>query len=230
MTALKVEGLTAGYTGAPVIRDLNLRVEPGELVALLGPNGAGKTTTLLAISGLISRAEGTVLLQGNDITQLSPTHRAQRGLQHVPEDRSLFPSLTVAETLKLVETPDVDRKWIDDLFPALVPLAKRPVAALSGGEQQMLTLARALSLGPSVLMVDEMSLGLAPKIVASLFPVLRRVAEERGCGVLIVEQHVHLALDAVDRAYVIGDGEIVAEGSADEIKPKIVDLINTYLG
>ncbi|MCB1274017.1 MAG: ATP-binding cassette domain-containing protein, partial [Leucobacter sp.] len=195
-----------------------------------GPNGAGKTTTLLAISGLISRAEGTVLLQGNDITQLSPTQKAQRGLQHVPEDRSLFPSLTVAETLKLVETPDVDREWIDDLFPALVPLAKRPVAALSGGEQQMLTLARALSLGPSVLMVDEMSLGLAPKIVASLFPVLRRVAEERGCGVLIVEQHVHLALDAVDRAYVIGDGEIVAEGSADEIKPKIVDLINTYLG
>jgi len=230
MNALEINGLTAGYGGAAVVSEVDICVGEGELVALLGPNGAGKTTTLLAVSGLIPTSAGKVFVRGHDLSGLSAVQRARLGLQHVPEDRSLFGTLTVAETVSIAGGNLRRSGWLTELFPALGPLARRPVAALSGGEQQMLALARALCREPRVLMVDEMSLGLAPKIVSSLFPVLRRVATERGCGVLIVEQHVHLALGAVDRAYVIGAGRVVAEGTAADVRPRIDQLTSTYLG
>lgn len=228
--ALEVTNLTGGYSGIPIVHDVSLTVGAGELVALLGPNGAGKTTTLLGISGLLTGATGTVALEGAPLTGMSAAQRARAGLQHVPEDRSLFGSLTVLETLKLVSRSKETIQRVLRLFPALKALEKRRVAALSGGEQQMLALGRAMCLEPRVLLVDEMSLGLAPKIVASLFPVLRRIATEQACGVLLVEQHVHLALESVDRAYVMSNGEIVAEGSAESIRPRIGELTSTYLG
>ncbi|MEV7908408.1 ABC transporter ATP-binding protein, partial [Streptomyces anulatus] len=183
MSLLEVKRLTAGYAAVPVVRDVSLSVERGELVALLGANGAGKTTTLLAISGLVSTYSGEIRLATRSVAGLAPAQRARAGIQHVPEDRSLFPSLTVDETIRLACGARKSSEWVLEYFPALRELGGRRVAALSGGEQQMLALARALCRDPSLLIVDEMSLGLAPMVVNAFFPVLRRIAAERGCGV-----------------------------------------------
>ncbi|MER7133441.1 ABC transporter ATP-binding protein [Streptosporangium saharense] len=230
MSLLEVRGLTAGYGAVPVVRDVGLSVERGELVALLGANGAGKTTTLLAISGLVGLQAGEITLDGGPVTALTPARRARAGIQHVPEDRSLFPSLTVDETIRLACRTRRAPGWVLDLFPALERLGGRRVAALSGGEQQMLALARALCRDPSLLVVDEMSLGLAPLVVNAFFPVLRRVAAERGCGVLIVEQHVHVALRWVDRVHVMAGGTVAASGTVEEMRPRIDELAGAYLG
>ncbi|MEV7005551.1 ABC transporter ATP-binding protein [Streptosporangium sp. NPDC051022] len=230
MSLLEVERLTAGYAAVPVVRDVGLSVERGELVALLGANGAGKTTTLLAISGLVSTYSGEIRLAGASISGLAPARRARAGIQHVPEDRSLFPSLTVDETIRLAGGTRRSPEWVLEYFPALRELGGRRVAALSGGEQQMLALARALCRDPSLLIVDEMSLGLAPLVVNAFFPVLRRIAAERECGVLIVEQHVHVALRWVDRVYVMAGGTMAASGTADEMRPKVDELTSAYLG
>ncbi|GII64859.1 ABC transporter ATP-binding protein [Sphaerisporangium krabiense] len=230
MSLLEVKGLTAGYGSVPVVRDVGLSVERGELVALLGANGAGKTTTLLAISGLVRTYQGEIRLDGRPVGGLPPAHRARAGIQHVPEDRSLFPSLTVDETLGLAAGGRRSAEWVLEYFPALRGLGGRRVAALSGGEQQMLALARALCRDPSLLIVDEMSLGLAPLVVSAFFPVLRRVAAERGCGVVIVEQHVHLALRWVDRVHVMAGGRVVASGTTGEMRPRIDELTSAYLG
>ena len=232
---LEVSNLSSGYGGVAVIRDVNLHVGPGEVVALLGPNGAGKTTTLLTTSGLLKPLVGNVEVLGSETNFGAPHRTARRGLAHVPEDRSLFFGLTVQENLRLGLRGKRSEQQAGydaalELLPALRPLMNRRAGLLSGGEQQMLAMARALVSNPKMLLVDEMSLGLAPIIVERLLPIVRDIADETGAGVLIVEQHVHLALEVADRGYVMSSGEIVLEGTASELMERQDLLEASYLG
>jgi len=231
MSLLEIENMSTGYNGVPVVRDLNLHVEEGEIVALLGPNGAGKTTTLLTTSGLNPILDGDIRVLGKSVKGRRPHLIAREGLAHVPEDRSLFFQLTVRENLKLgAAKGSADINQALGYFPALEPLMDRRAGLLSGGEQQMLAMARALTVKPKLLMVDEMSLGLAPIIVERLLPVLRRIASETGAGVLLVEQHVHLALEVADRAYVMSHGSLVLEGDAKTLAANRSLIEKSYLG
>ena len=228
--ALEVIGLVAGYDGRAVVTGIDLTVAPGEVVCLLGPNGAGKTTSLLAISAIIGRMAGSVRLDGAETKGDAPHRLARAGLAHVPEDRSLFPSLTVAEHLRLGSTKDGPGDAdVFGWFPALARLHSRRVGLLSGGEQQMVAVARALKGRPRVLMIDELSLGLAPLVVESLLDTIRVIADDTGCGVLLVEQHVQMALGAADSAYVLSRGSIVMSGPADELAGDPDRLRASYL-
>ena len=229
--AIEVKNLYTGYAGVPVVRDLNLVVRPGEVVALLGPNGAGKTTTLLTLSGLVPIISGSVDVLGKPLKKGKAYLLPRRGLAHVPEDRSLFFQLTVRENIKLgMRGGNVDLDRIFSYFPELKKLLNRRAGLLSGGEQQMLALGRALASKPKAMLVDEMSLGLAPIIVERLLPVLRRIADEEGTAMLIVEQHVHMALEVADRAYVLTHGSLMLEGSADDLRKRRDLLESSYLG
>jgi branched-chain amino acid transport system ATP-binding protein len=224
---LELDRLSVGYDRAPVVRDLTLTVGRGEIVALLGANGAGKTTTLRAISGLLRPAGGVVRLAGQDLAGVSATARARLGVAHVPPDRAIFFGLTVAEHFRLDGT---DMDAAADHFPALRTMRDRKAGLLSGGEQQMLAIARALIRRPALLMLDEMSLGLAPVIVDRLLPVVRGFATRNGTGVLLVEQHVHLALKIADRGYILSHGELAASGSAEQMSKEGALLAASYLG
>jgi branched-chain amino acid transport system ATP-binding protein len=210
---LDVRGLTAGYGGVPVVRDVDLTVGAGEVVALLGLNGAGKTTTLLAVSAVLPPMAGEVHVLGA-VAPRRPDRVARLGVAHVPQDRSVLEDLTVAENLRLAGEPAV----AVSTFPALEPLLGRRGGLLSGGEARMVALARALSTRPRLLLVDEASMGLAPGVVTPMLGALRRAADG-GAAVLLVEQHVHLAVSVADRAYVMERGRIISEGPAGQIAP-----------
>jgi branched-chain amino acid transport system ATP-binding protein len=228
---LSIEALTAGYDRAAVIRDVDLTVGSGEIVALLGANGAGKTTTLRVVSGLVKPMSGRVLFGGVDLAHMSPSTRAIRGIAHVPEGRGLFFGLTVAEHFRLGHRGErLDAAVAFEYFPALRKLQDRRVGLLSGGEQQMLALARALARRPKLLLLDELSLGLAPVIVEELLPVVQEFAEQSGCAVLLVEQHVHLALEVADRGYVLSHGSVVLAADVEQLRADRQLLIASYLG
>jgi branched-chain amino acid transport system ATP-binding protein len=221
---LKVTDLSAGYGGVPVVRGVNLHVNPGEMVALLGPNGAGKSTTLSTICGDLAAMTGSIQWRG--VASSPPSHvRARNGLAFVMEGRSIIATLSVAHNLRL------GRGTVDDaltIIPELRPLLNRKAGLLSGGEQQMLALARALAGEPDVLMVDELSMGLAPMIVDRLMATLQ-TAVSRGTGVLLVEQHVRKALRVADRVYVLRRGEVALTVDGAEIRDKHELIENLYL-
>ena len=221
---LEAVGLSVGYGPIPVVSEIDLVVRPGEMVAILGANGAGKTTTLLGLAGELKPTAGVVRLSGQVVTK--PLHvRCANGMAFVTEEKSVIFGLSVIENLRLGRG-DIDLAF--ELFPELEPLRRRKAGLLSGGEQQILTLARALSRQPNVLMADELSLGLAPLVVERLVHALR-TATERGVGVLLVEQQVRTALTACDRGYVLRRGRVVLEGPSSDLLKRIDEIEATYL-
>jgi branched-chain amino acid transport system ATP-binding protein len=229
---LEVDGLAAGYGRAGIIRDVSLRVDAGEVVVLLGPNGAGKTTTLRAISKVIPTSAGHVRFLGRDEKREAAFALARRGLGHLPEGRGLFFGLTVEEHFALSH-PGERRLSFDDaltFFPELDRLRTRRAGQLSGGEQQMLALARAMARGPRLLMIDELSLGLAPIIVERLMPRVREYADVTGAGVLLVEQQVNAALRIADRGYVMARGRVRMAAGAQQLIADHELIVASYLG
>jgi branched-chain amino acid transport system ATP-binding protein len=228
---LAVRDLDAGYLGIPAVRGLSLELHAGEVVALLGPNGAGKTTTLSTIAGLLRPLAGEVVFDGRPVGGIAADRLAREGLSLVPEDRALFFDLTARENLRLASRGEsMSESEVLEMLPELEKCLGRKAGVLSGGEQQMLSLARGLMSRPRLLLVDEMSLGLAPVIVERLMPVLRRIAAELGTAVMFVEQHVPQALELADRAYVMVSGSIVLQGSAAELRQDRELLEASYLG
>jgi branched-chain amino acid transport system ATP-binding protein len=214
---LVLDRVTAGYGALEVIHEVDIEVAPAEVVCLLGPNGAGKSTTLLAAVGQLPTTSGRVTIAGHRVSHRHPNRSAALGAAFVPDNRGLFLQLTVAENLRLVHPWRRPIAEVLDLFPALAPLMKRKAGLLSGGEQQMVALAKAVLFGPAVLMIDEMSHGLAPLISQRLLAMVRGLAKQQGTAVLLVEQTVDMALAVSDRAYVMRQGRIVMQGPADEI-------------
>jgi branched-chain amino acid transport system ATP-binding protein len=230
-SVLRIEGLSAGYDAATVVRDLDLHVGAGEVVALLGPNGAGKSTTLRAVSGIVRPMSGTISFDGTDLARLQPAARARLGIAHVPEGRGVFFGLTVAEHFRLGHRREqLDAEAAYEYFPALARLRDRRVGLLSGGEQQMLALGRALARRPRLMLLDEMSLGLAPIIVERLLPVVADYARESRCAVLLVEQHIHVALKVAARGYVLAHGELVMHDTAEVLGRDHDLILSSYLG
>lgn len=222
--ALEARSLSAGYGAMAVVREIDLVVAEGEIVTLIGPNGAGKSTTLLTLAGALKPLAGDVLVNGAVAT--APLHaRARAGLGFVPEERSIIRDLSAADNLRVAHAP-IPR--VLELFPELEAVLQRPAGLLSGGEQQMLSLGRALARDPKILIADELSLGLAPLIVRRLLDAVQAAAVERGVAVVLVEQHVHLALEISDRVYVMRRGEIAFTGTAQELTDDMGALDEAY--
>ncbi|MEM1797448.1 MAG: ABC transporter ATP-binding protein [Zestosphaera sp.] len=224
MPILRLENVNAGYGEFRVLHDINLEVERGEVVAIVGPNGAGKTTLLKTIMGLTTLYSGKIVVEEVDVTRESPDKRVKRGLVLIPEGRGLFPSLTVRENLLLgaytVKSKEEVRERLElvyTLFPRLRERELQKAKTLSGGEAQMLAIARGLMSNPKLLMLDEPSLGLAPKIVAEVFEIIRKLREQYRISILLVEQHVKESLEIADRGYVIQGGRIVASGKSSDL-------------
>lgn len=228
---IECRALAAGYGRLTVVRDVDLAVRSGEVVALLGPNGAGKTTLLNCLAGFVDRHDGDVLLDGEPLPPARAATAARRGIALVADDRALFTKLTLAENLEVARhRSSPPARSVLERFPALEKRWDVLVGNLSGGEQQMLAVARALLREPKVLLVDEMSMGLAPLVVEDLMPVVRRVADELGTAVILVEQHVRLALEVADRAVVMVHGRIRLVGDASDLAADTARLEAAYLG
>ncbi|MGD0267099.1 MAG: ABC transporter ATP-binding protein [Candidatus Methylomirabilota bacterium] len=232
---LEVEAIDVAYGDLPALRHVTLRVGEGEIVALLGSNGAGKTTTLRTISGLMRPRTGTIRFEGTTIDRLPPHEIAKRGLGHVPEGRRLFPMMTVWENLLVGAcTSHAKRRFgetvgfIFGLFPWLKDRQDQPAGTLSGGEQQMLAIGRALAMCPRLLMMDEPSLGLAPNLARDIFNTIRNI-NGQGVTVLLVEQNVKQALSLAHRAYVLENGALILQGKASELVQN-PHVCKAYLG
>jgi branched-chain amino acid transport system ATP-binding protein len=220
---LQVRGLNAGFDAGPVLFAIDLDIAPGELIALVGANGAGKSTLLGVLSGLVRATSGTVALGGEDVTNARPEVLVRKGVAHVPQGRRLFGTISVEKNLLLGAYLRGDREVRDDMtrvldhFPALKDKLSREAGTLSGGEQQMVAIGRGMMARPKLLMVDELSLGLAPKVVDRLIDVVRDINRE-GMALLLVEQDVLVALDAANRAYVLENGRVALSGAAAEVR------------
>lgn len=242
---LEVKDLTVHYDGALILNGVNLRVEDKEFVAVVGPNGAGKTTLLRAVSGLLTeiqpgtnerpRVSGTITFDGKRIDKLKAYHIVKKGIIHCPERRRPFPEMTVEENLRIgaylrkdKEGIKKDRDWVNELFPVLKEREDQMAGTLSGGEQQMLAIGRAIMSKPKLLLIDEPSMGLAPIIKDSVFERIKEI-QRSGVTILLVEQDVSIAFDAANRIYVIAHGRIAAEGTREKLM-KDTDVREIYLG
>ncbi|WP_456481074.1 ABC transporter ATP-binding protein [Oceanithermus sp.] len=232
---LELTDVETGYGEVQVLWGVTLSVEENKMTTLVGANGAGKTTTMRAIMGVVKPWKGTVRFLGEDVTQLTPHEKAQLGLVLVPEGRQLFADLSVAENLEMgAYSPrarnnlDANIKKVYELFPRLFERKKQKAGTLSGGEQQMLAVGRGLMADPVVLMIDELSLGLAPVLAQSLFSTLKRLKDE-GLTILLVEQNVHLALALSDYAYVLAEGRVKIEGPSHQVA-RDDEVREAYLG
>jgi branched-chain amino acid transport system ATP-binding protein len=235
MPLLELKDVHARYGPIRALHGVSLTLDEGEVVAILGANGAGKTTTLRSISSM-TRTSGDIVFAGRRIARRSPESAARQGIAHVPEGRGLFPELTVWENLRMgaigpgrVAGFDKEAKRVVGYFPWIDRRRDQPAATLSGGEQQMLALGRALVSRPRLLMLDEPSLGLAPTIVRELFATVRRLNEEEGLTVLVVEQNATIALDIAARAYVLEVGKVAVEGTSEELR-RHEGVRKSYLG
>lgn len=235
MSLLEIQNLCVSYGSIQALRGISLHVEPGEIVTLIGGNGAGKSTTLRTISGLLTPRSGTILFEGNPIHGKPPHAIAQKRLIHVPEGRGIFANLTVEENLKMGSWPRSDRANIQEdhervlaLFPRIRERLRQNAGTLSGGEQQMLAIGRALLAKPKLLMLDEPSLGLAPQVVQTIFQVIREI-NRAGTTILLIEQNASLALQVANRAYVIEVGTIQTSGPAAELAESD-EIRRAYLG
>jgi branched-chain amino acid transport system ATP-binding protein len=233
MTPALTCDLTVGYHGVAVARDVSLEIERGQVVTILGPNGAGKTTLLLTLAGFLPAIEGTISVDGREVRGGSARRLNRAGVVLVPDQRALFTQLSTTENLVVAKRncgrPGPSVSAVLDLFPALQPRARLHAGMLSGGEQQMLALARALVQGPRVLLIDEMSMGLAPVVVEALMPTIRKIADEAGTAVVLVEQHVRLALEVADYALVIVHGDVVLQDRAVALREDMTALERAYL-
>jgi branched-chain amino acid transport system ATP-binding protein len=227
---LSLESVTAGYGESMVLRGVDFSVGDGEVVALLGPNGAGKTTLLRTATGFVRPRSGRIVFSGDDLTGSAPFKFVRNGICHLPENRGIFPSLSVKENLTIqARGQDLGQSVAEatELFPVLGNRLRQVAGSLSGGEQQMLALSRAYITRPKLVLVDEASLGLAPLIVDRIFDVLARFVE-RGVSLVVVEQYVQKALDLAKRVYILSRGEIIHVGKANEIEPD--EIYEKYLG
>lgn len=231
---LKIEKLNASYGDVQVLYDVSLEVKEGEIVTILGSNGAGKTSLMKTICGLETHRSGSITFNGEDLMKVAPHKLVNKGIALIPEGRHLFPELTVKENLMLgaygvKQTDTATYDWILELFPRLKERLTQYAGTMSGGEQQMCAIGRALMSEPKFLMLDEPSLGLAPKIVEQVFEIIRKINKEKGITIIVVEQNANMALKNADRAYALENGIIRMEGDAKEMlaSPEIQKL---YLG
>lgn len=229
MTTLSIKGLVANRSGIPVVRGVDLSVSSGEISVLLGSNGAGKTTLLESLSGIIPSSAGSVTMDGAELLKPRAGLRARAGISHVEQGRTVFPDMTTEENLKVALDPAADLQEAYALFPELRQRRDIKAGMLSGGEQQMLVIARSLLTRPKVIMIDEMSSGLAPVIVSRLMRAVRQLADA-GMAVILVEQFAALALAIGDRAYVLRRGAIVYDGECAALANDPAQLHRLYLG
>jgi len=221
---LKIKKLTVQYGPLPALYEISLEVKQGEIVSLLGPNGAGKTTLLLTLSGILKTTEGRILFEGEDITNLPPHKIVSKGIGHVPQGRHIFPTLSVMDNLMMGaylhrnEKKEIkkDLEWIDQLLPILKERIHQRAGTLSGGEQQMLSIGRAMMGRPKLLLLDEPSLGLAPRLMEEVFNTFREM-NQKGLTLFIVEQEIHLSLSISKRGYLLRNGRVIKEGSASTL-------------
>lgn len=232
---LEVKNLNVHYGVIQALKDISLTVNQGEIVTLIGANGAGKTTTLRTISGLIKATSGEILLEGKNITTLPAPDRVQQGISQVPEGRRIFPPMSVLENLEMgaflrKDKADIkkDIEMVYDLFPILGKRRKQSAGTLSGGEQQMLAMGRALMSRPRILLLDEPSMGLAPLLVREIFEIIKNI-NQNGTTILLVEQNASMALSIAHRAYVLENGSIVISGTGEELA-KSGEIQKSYLG